>query len=90
VPINLPEGWDADAFLGEHRDHGMQHAASPMPAGTQLALAKAPEAAVAPQDSGVVLPQTATDSRLLFALGLVFVIAGGLMLRRRIASEGNR
>jgi LPXTG-motif cell wall-anchored protein len=54
----------------------------------QLALAKAPEAAVAPEDAGVVLPQTATDSRLLFALGLLFVIAGGLMLRRRIASEG--
>ena len=90
VPINLPDGWDADAFLGEHRTHDVQHAASPMPAGTQLALAKAPEAAVAPQDSGVVLPQTATDSRLLFALGLLFVIAGGLMLRRRIASEGNR
>jgi Ca-activated chloride channel family protein len=100
VPINLPDGWDADAFLGETRAHDDQHASlppappppsSPAPAGTQLALLKAPAAAVATEDAGVVLPQTGTDSRLMFALGLLFlVIAGGLMLRKRIASEGNR
>jgi len=93
VPVNLPDGWDADAFLGETPAHDEQHAAAPapMPAGIQLALLKGPEAAVAPEDSGVVLPQTATSSRRLFALGVLFlVIAAGLMLRKRTASEGTR
>ena len=100
VPINLPDGWDADAFLGESRVRGDQHASLPLAppplpapaqAGTQLMVLKSPAAAVVPADAGVVLPQTATDSRLMFALGVLFlVIAGGLMLRKRIASEGNR
>jgi Ca-activated chloride channel family protein len=96
VPINLPDGWDVDAFLGEHRVQGDQHASLhlelPAPApGTQLAVFKVPAAAVAPVDVGVVLPQTGTDSRLMFALGVLFlVIAGGLMLRKRTASEGTR
>jgi len=102
VPLNLPDGWDADAFLGEYRSRAGGQAFAPPPpppppsppapvASTQLALLKAPAAAVATEDAGVVLPQTGTDSPVMFAFGVLFlVIAGGLMLRKRIASEGNR
>jgi LPXTG-motif cell wall-anchored protein len=55
-----------------------------------LVYTGAPADAVRPQDSGLVLPQTGTDSRLMLIAGLFLMAVAGVLLRRERALRGAR
>ena len=63
----------------------------PAPLAARLVVSQAPAAAVAPEDAGLVLPQTGSDSPLMFLAGLaLLLLAGALMLRERSIAAGRR
>lgn len=106
VPLNLPEGWVFDSVMGETKPNFGQQAqlappppsappapvpVLPAPIAARLVVSQTPAAAVAPEDAGLVLPQTGSDSPLMFVAGLaLFLLAGALLLRERSIAAGRR
>jgi Ca-activated chloride channel family protein len=91
VPLNLPAGWDFDKVFGE-RTRVTERRADAVPDSLlmKLDLQTAPPGAVQPQDAGLVLPQGSTPASLMFILGIVLLLAGALVARRRNAIAGAR
>jgi Ca-activated chloride channel homolog len=83
VPLNLPAGWDFEKVFGERIPVREQRADLTVPAVllTQLALSNAPPVAIEPKDAGLVLPQGATDSRLILIIGFMCLALAGLLIR---------
>jgi Ca-activated chloride channel family protein len=82
VPLNLPAGWDFDKVFGEHAAP-MERRADVSPALlTALAASGPANAAVAPEEKTLVLPQGGTDMRLLLIAGALLILAGLVVYRQ--------
>ncbi len=80
LPLNLPAGWDYDKVFGEAPAAPREEAAR---GGIELASAEAP--ATIGGHRGLGLPQGATPASLNLLLGLLLLLAGLWLWRRRVA-----
>jgi Ca-activated chloride channel family protein len=86
VPLNLPAGWDFDKVFGEGVRPVERRAEAISPVLVKkLAASGSAKMAIAPEEQGLVLPQGGTDMRLLLILGMMSVLAGLMLLRRRVS-----
>ncbi|MBI3677859.1 MAG: marine proteobacterial sortase target protein [Proteobacteria bacterium] len=90
VPLNLPAGWDFDKVFGKERDVDIQHADIPAGLLKQLDGKEHAENAVRPADAPMVLPQGATDSRLLLIAGVMLTALALMLLGARRKFAGMR
>ena len=91
VPLNLPDGWDFEKVFGERFPVREQRADLNVPTVllTQLALSNAPPGAIQPKDAGLVLPQGATDARLMLIIGFLCLMFATVILRLQRGSRLN-
>ncbi|MDP6951807.1 MAG: marine proteobacterial sortase target protein, partial [Alphaproteobacteria bacterium] len=80
LPLNLPAGWDYDKVFGERSLTPQEDAAR---GGFDLASAEAP--AAIGSHRGIGLPQGATPAELNLLIGLMLILAGLWLWRRRVA-----
>jgi Ca-activated chloride channel family protein len=92
VALNLPDGWDFDKVFGETPSTPDRHASATGPANLMmnLVLTESPIDAVKPQDSGLVLPQGGTDSRLMLLAGVVLLLFAAPFAWREQFARGMR
>ncbi len=80
LPLNLPAGWDYDKVFGEQPATPQEDAAR---GGFDLASAQAP--VTIGGHRGLGLPQGATPAQLNLLLGVMLLLAGLWLWRRRVA-----